>query len=110
MSSPFRTDLDQLQTTTVRVRGAVDSMLTNARELRVAVDFVNRWQGEAANAFRNTMGVNTVQLDKLVTQLENMAQGLNETTQGVTAQDSDGAKQMTSAQGAGALTGAPLNH
>jgi uncharacterized protein YukE len=110
MSSPFRTDLDQLQVTTRRVSDTVSTMLTHARELRAAIDFVNRWQGQAADAFRSTMGVNTGQLDRLVSQLELMAAGLNETNQGVVAHESDGARKMTATQGEGSLSGLPLNH
>lgn len=105
----FKTDLNQLQATTVRARSTVDAMLTNAKELQAAVDFVNRWQGEAANAFRGTMGVNTGQLTTLVNQLEKMAQSLQQTTDGVATHDTEGAKKMTATQGQGALSGAPLN-
>jgi uncharacterized protein YukE len=110
MSSPFGTDLDQLQVTTTRARGTIDAMIVNARELRAAVDFVARWQGSAGDAFRGTMTFNSVELDKLIAQLEKMAQNLQHTADGVATRDSDGAKQLAQyALSPSALTGAPLN-
>jgi len=110
MSNPlFEANVDQMQLTTRQVGNTVESMLNHAKELQAAVEFVNRWQGDAANAFRATMGINTTALNNLVQALQRLADNLGTTTQGVVAHEADSATQINATQDAGALTGAPLN-
>jgi uncharacterized protein YukE len=105
----FKTDQEQLAMTVTRVNGTVEQMQNQAKILIGAVDTVNRWQGDTANAFRATMGLSTTDLGNLARKLEVMHQGLNQALNGVVAQEARGKQQMTSAAGAGALSGAPLN-
>jgi len=106
----FKTDTDQLAVTVTRVNGTVEQMQTQAKALISAVDTVNRWQGETAEAFRATMGLNTGELQKLGTRLDTMHQGLSKSLTGVVAQEARGKQQMGSAaQAPSALTGTPLN-
>jgi uncharacterized protein YukE len=106
----FKTDQEQMAFTVTRVQGTVEQMQNQAKRLIGAVDAVTRWQGETANAFRSTMGINTTELGRLVEKLNLMHQGLNETLQGVVAQEARGKQQMTATvQPTTSLSGSPLN-
>lgn len=106
----FKTDTERLAVTVMRVRETVEKMQAQSKVLIGAVDTVNRWQGETADAFRATMGLSTAELQKLGTRLDTMHQGLNEALQGVNAQEARGKAQMNSAvPNGGGLSGAPLN-
>lgn len=102
MSSAFGTELGQLELTTREVGNAAGQMVTHAKQLQAAVDFINRWQGEAADVFRSSMGINTAEVNRLANQAEIMAGNLGQTAQGVMAQESEAARQMNNAQGANA--------
>lgn len=110
MSSPFRTELGQLEATTSKTRAAVDVMSAHARELKSAVDELGRWNGAAKKAFLEGMGINLPELERLNSRLASMAENLNMTGQGVVANEADASKNLaTAAQTHSALSGPSLN-
>lgn len=111
MSSPFRTELGQLEATTAKTRAAVDAMSAQARELKMAVDDLGRWSGEAKKAFLQGMGINLPELERLNGSLANMAENLGMTTQGVMANEAQASKNVAgAAQGAASSIGRAINH
>lgn len=102
-------DTALMQTTAMRSRNIGDNMATQARTLKAGLDFVTqKWQGQAGDAFRTSMGGQGLVLDRLVQRLLDLADIINRGGQGLASQDSS-ARSNLQGQGENFLN-APLNH
>jgi WXG100 family type VII secretion target len=101
-------DTAMMQAAAQQSAAKADNMLGHAKTLRAGIDFVvQRWQGQAGEAFRNAMQNQTALLDQLIQKLQFASETVKRGAQGFESQDADGRAQLI-AQGQKVIT-TPLN-
>lgn len=109
MPGQVKVDTALMQHTALRSRNIAENMINQAATLKAGLAYVlERWQGQAGDAFRATQTTQSKVLDKLILRLQEVSQLIDKGGQGLAAQDAT-AKSNLTAQGQNFLN-APLNH
>lgn len=109
MAGQVQVDTALMQATAQQSANKADNMITHAKTLTTGIDFViQRWQGQAAEAFRLAMSAQKPVLEQLIQRLQFVAEKIRQGSEGFDTQDA-GAQSKVAAQGQNFLT-TPLNH
>jgi WXG100 family type VII secretion target len=109
MQGHVSVDTALMQQTALQSKNIADNMVTQATTLKAGLAYVlEKWKGQAGDAFRQSMGTQSQVLDRLIQRLQEVSDLVNRGGQGLDAQDATAKSNLTT-QGQNFLN-ASLNH